>query len=50
MVIEEKGWRVAVFNYTYGINGDTYSPKMIINEIDTLVIKKRLSRSKGTKL
>ncbi len=46
MVIEEKGWKVAVFNYTYGINGDTYSSKMLINELDTLTIKEDLIEAK----
>jgi len=38
MIIEEKGWKIALFNYTYGINGDVYDPKMIINEIDSAQI------------
>jgi len=45
MIIEEKGWRVAVFNYTYGVNGVTYSSKMLINEIDTTTIKQDLIKA-----
>ena len=45
MIIEEKGWRVAVFNYTYGVNGVTYSSKMLINEVDTTVIKNDLIKA-----
>lgn len=46
MIIEERGWRIALFNYTYGINGGTYDPKMIINEIDSAQIIYDLTEAK----
>lgn len=38
MVINKKGWKIALFNYTYGVNGDTFSNKMFINIIDSSLI------------
>jgi poly-gamma-glutamate synthesis protein (capsule biosynthesis protein) len=46
MIINEKGWKIALFNYTYGINGDVYDPKMIINEIDSSQIVYDLTEAK----
>lgn len=46
MVIEKKGWRVALFNYTYGINGGSYNPQMLINEVDTALIRKDIIAAK----
>jgi len=49
MIIEEKGWKIALFNYTYGINGDTYDPKILINEIDSAQIIYDLAEAKKQK-
>jgi poly-gamma-glutamate capsule biosynthesis protein CapA/YwtB (metallophosphatase superfamily) len=46
MIIDEKGWRIALFNYTYGVNGNAYDLKMIINEIDSAQIVNDLSKAK----
>jgi poly-gamma-glutamate capsule biosynthesis protein CapA/YwtB (metallophosphatase superfamily) len=46
LVIEDKGWRIALFNYTYGVNGDTYDPSIIINMIDTVQIINDLANAK----
>jgi hypothetical protein len=49
MIIEEKGWRIALFNYTYGVNGGYYDPKIMINEIDSIQISKDLNEAKSQK-
>jgi len=46
MIIDEKGWKIALFNYTYGINGGYYNPKMLINEIDSAKILSDLTEAK----
>ncbi|MFN8258817.1 MAG: CapA family protein [Bacteroidales bacterium] len=38
MILNKKGWKIALFNYTYGVNGDTFSNKMFINIIDSSLI------------
>ncbi len=47
MIIEKNGMRVALLNYTYAVNGGTYSNKILINEMDTLNIKKDLENLKN---
>ncbi|RLD81073.1 MAG: CapA family protein [Bacteroidetes bacterium] len=42
MVIEENGFKIALLNYTYEVNGGVYSSKILINEIDKTEIKKNL--------
>lgn len=42
MLIEKNGLRVALLNYTFGVNGNKYSPEILINKIDTNTIKKDL--------
>jgi poly-gamma-glutamate synthesis protein (capsule biosynthesis protein) len=49
MVINEKGWRIALFNYTYGLNGNYYDPKIIVNTIDEEQIKADLEEAKNQK-
>ena len=46
MVIDLKGWRIALFNYTYGLNGNYFNPKMIVNTIDEDQIKADLNEAK----
>ena len=48
MIIEKKALRIALLNYTFGVNGNTYSPKILINEIDTSTIKKDLLETSKT--
>lgn len=43
MVIEQKGFKIAVYNYTYGVNGG--SGQSIVNHIDSAVIKRDLQES-----
>lgn len=45
LMIEEKGMKVAVLNYTYGTNGLTVAAPVIINYIDSAVIKKDVERA-----
>lgn len=49
MVIEEKGWRIALFNYTYGVNGNAVDSKMLVNVIDESQIIKDLTETKREK-
>ena len=46
MVIEKNGLKIALLNYTYAINGGTYSSSILINKIDTSLIKRDLIASK----
>ncbi|MBN2662133.1 MAG: CapA family protein [Bacteroidales bacterium] len=46
MVIEKNGFRIALFNYTYGINGDFYNEPNIINIIDYAEIQKDIDNAK----
>jgi poly-gamma-glutamate synthesis protein (capsule biosynthesis protein) len=46
LMIEEKGMKIAVLNYTYGTNGLTVAAPLIINYIDSAVIKKDVERAK----
>jgi poly-gamma-glutamate synthesis protein (capsule biosynthesis protein) len=47
MLIEKNGMRVALLNYTYNVNGGKYSPNIIINKIDSSLIKNDLTRVKN---
>ncbi len=38
MILEKKGFRLALLNYTYGTNGIRVTPPNIVNTIDTAVI------------
>ena len=42
MVIEENGFKIALLNYTYEVNGGVYSSKILINEIDKNKIRNEL--------
>lgn len=47
LVIERKGVRVALLNYTYGTNGIPVPPPLIVNIIDKEVIKTDIARAKA---
>lgn len=47
LVIEKKGVRIALLNYTYGTNGRTAPSPMIVNLIDKEVITKDISEAKS---
>lgn len=46
LIIEQKGMRVAILNYTYGTNGLTVPQPIIINYIDSAVIKADIAKAK----
>jgi len=48
MVIEKNGFKIALLNYTYEVNGGVYSSKILINEIDKTIIKKDLLETAKT--
>ena len=45
MIIEKNGLRIALLNYTFGVNGNAYSPKILINEIGKELIKNDLAKT-----
>jgi len=49
MLIEKNGFKIALLNYTYEVNGGVYSSKILINEIDKNIIKKDLIEASKTK-
>lgn len=46
LIIEQKGMKVAMLNYTYGTNGLSVDKPLIINYIDSTIIKKDVLRAK----
>jgi poly-gamma-glutamate synthesis protein (capsule biosynthesis protein) len=46
LMLEENGMKVALLNYTYGTNGITVAAPLIINYIDSAVIKKDIEKAK----
>jgi poly-gamma-glutamate synthesis protein (capsule biosynthesis protein) len=46
LIIEQKGMKVAILNYTYGTNGLTVNKPLIINYIDSAVIRKDVEKAK----
>lgn len=46
LMIEEKGMRIAILNYTYGTNGLSVAAPLIINYIDSTVIAKDVKRAR----
>ncbi|MEN8121242.1 MAG: CapA family protein, partial [Bacteroidota bacterium] len=42
MIIEKNGFKIALLNYTYNVNGGVYSSKILINFNDKEIIKKDL--------
>lgn len=49
LMLEENGYRVAILNYTYGTNGLSVAAPLIINYIDSSVIKEDVARAKELK-
>ncbi len=47
LIVEKNGIKVAMLNYTYGTNGLSVSAPLIINYIDSVVIKKDIARAKA---
>ncbi len=43
MIIEKKGMRIALLNYTYGVNDSIFTANTVVNKIDTAIIKKDLA-------
>ena len=46
LIIEEKGMKIAMLNYTYGTNGLEVAKPLIINYIDSVVIKQDIAKAK----
>ena len=46
LLIEKNGFRLSLLNYTYGTNGIPIPRPVIVNQIDTLQIKKDLAKAK----
>lgn len=49
LLLEKKGFRIALLNYTYGTNGIHVTPPNIVNYIDTMIIAKDIEASKTLK-
>lgn len=49
LILNEKGMKVAILNYTYGTNGLSVAPPLIVNYIDSAVIRKDVKRAKELK-
>jgi poly-gamma-glutamate capsule biosynthesis protein CapA/YwtB (metallophosphatase superfamily) len=47
LVIEKKGFRLSLLNYTYGTNGIPIPKPVVVNLIDTVQIKKDLNKAKA---
>lgn len=47
LILEQNGMKVALLNYTYGTNGLTVAAPLIINYIDSVVIKKDIEKAKS---
>lgn len=45
LILEKKGFRIALLNYTYGTNGLKVTPPNIVNYIDTTIIAKDIEAS-----
>lgn len=46
LVIEKNGFKIAILNYTYGTNGLTVAPPLIVNYIDSNVMRKDFAKAK----
>ena len=46
LLLEKKGFRIAILNYTYGTNGIPVTPPNIVNYTDTTIISKDIEASK----
>lgn len=47
LIIEQKGFRLALLNYTYGTNNPHIPPPCVVNLVDTAQIKHDLERARG---
>ncbi len=47
LIVQEKGMKIAVLNYTYGTNGLEVPAPLIINYIDSTVIKEDIAKAKS---
>lgn len=47
LILEKKGFRLTLLNYTYGTNGIKLTPPNIVNYIDTITIGKDIERCKS---
>lgn len=47
LIVEKNGLKVAMLNYTYGTNGLTVPKPLIINYIDSVVIKEDIAKAKS---
>lgn len=47
LIVEQNGIRVAMLNYTYGTNGLSVPEPLIINYIDSVIIKKDIAKAKA---
>lgn len=45
LIVEQNGMKVALLNYTYGTNGLSVAKPLIVNYIDSVVIKKDIARA-----
>lgn len=45
LILEKKGFRIALLNYTYGTNGIVVTPPNIVNYIDTAIIARDIEKS-----
>jgi poly-gamma-glutamate synthesis protein (capsule biosynthesis protein) len=52
LIVDIKGFRTAILNYTYGTNGNVVPEPLVVNNIDTAQIHKDVlkARSKGARL
>jgi poly-gamma-glutamate capsule biosynthesis protein CapA/YwtB (metallophosphatase superfamily) len=46
LLIEKKGFRLSLLNYTYGTNGIAVPPPVIVNRIDTVQLKQDLEAAR----
>lgn len=49
LIVEKKGTRIALLNYTYGLNGIPVPPPLVVNLIDKEIMKKDIERAKELK-
>src|SRR6478609_10357926 len=47
LILEKKGFRLSLLNYTYGTNGISVPRPVIVNQIDTLQIERDLIKAKS---
>lgn len=47
LIVEENGIKVAMLNYTYGTNGLSVAKPLIINYIDSVIIKEDIAKAKS---